>query len=130
LTVPATVQAQFTYTINSDSTNTVTVTGYSGGAGAVIIPTSINGLTVTRIGAGAFAGEQELIPNISLTNVVIPASVTGIGESAFAYCTRLAGITIPDNVTNIAAYTFWGDGSLTNVLVGNGMASIGFEAFE
>lgn len=52
LAAPAVVQAQYTYTTNSD--NTLTITGYSGPWGAVTIPTNIDGLRVTSIGSYAF----------------------------------------------------------------------------
>jgi len=41
------VQAQFDYTTNNGA---ITITGYTGPGGAVVIPGTINGLSVTRIG--------------------------------------------------------------------------------
>src|SRR5271157_1662360 len=86
LAAPAAVQAQFTYT-NTDgsiygySTNadgvSLTITGYTGPPWAVTIPTNLNGLTVTNIGANAFQNKS------SLTSVTIPGSVTNIGDYAF-----------------------------------------------
>ncbi|MBO4410147.1 MAG: leucine-rich repeat protein, partial [Spirochaetales bacterium] len=51
----------------------------------------------------------------SLTEVVIPGSVTAIGESAFKFCTKLAAITIPGSVTSIGAEAFYGCDSLATV---------------
>ena len=45
------VQAQFSYTSNN---GTITITGYNGAGGAVIIPNSLAGLPVTSIGEWAF----------------------------------------------------------------------------
>ena len=75
LTVPAAVQAQFNYTTNNGA---ITITGYTGPAGAVSIPSTINGLPVTSVGQQAFffAG---------VTSVSIPGSVTYIGGYAFEY---------------------------------------------
>ena len=54
----------------------VTITGYTGSATDIRIPDRINGAPVTSIGDGAFYGTP-------LTSVVIPNSVTSIGEEAF-----------------------------------------------
>ena len=77
LTLPAVVQAQFNYTTDN---GTITITGYTGPGGAIVIPDTINGLPVTSIGVGAFA-------STSLTSVTIPNSVTSIGLDAFSSCT-------------------------------------------
>jgi hypothetical protein len=49
--LPAVVQAQFTFTTNNSK---ITITGYTGSGGAVVIPSTMNGLPGTRIGYGAF----------------------------------------------------------------------------
>ena len=40
LALPTLVQAQFTYTTNNGA---ITITGYTGSGGAVVIPATING---------------------------------------------------------------------------------------
>ena len=62
--------------------------------------------------------------------VVIPASVTSIGDSAFYDCTGLTNVTIPDSVTSIGESVFEGCSSLTSVTIGNGVTSIGYYAFK
>ena len=79
--------------------------------------------SVTSIGDGAFSGCT------GLTSIVIPDSVTSIGSSAFAGCTGLASVTIPDSVTSIGNYAFYGCSGLTSVTIGKGVTSIGSEAF-
>jgi hypothetical protein len=59
----------------------------------------------------------------------IPATVTNIGDYAFAYCMNLARVTIPDNVLSIGDAAFADCGGLTNVTIGNGVTSIGDYAF-
>ena len=83
LTLPAVVQAQFTYTTNNGA---ITITKYTGSGGAVTIPNTTNGLPVTSIGDYAFARTT------SLTSVTIPGSVTHIGTRAFAVCFSLTAI--------------------------------------
>ncbi len=51
----------------------------------------------------------------SLSEVIIPDSVTAIEDIAFEYCTSLTSINIPRNVKSIGWYTFHGCSSLTDV---------------
>ena len=41
-----------------------------------------------------------------LTDLVIPACVTSIGDNAFAYCDNLSYVTVPEGVTGIGAAAF------------------------
>ena len=50
-----------------------------------------------------------------MTNIIIPNSVTSIGEEAFNGCRSLINITIPDNVTSIGNYAFSNCSSLANI---------------
>src|ERR1039457_664600 len=75
LALPATVQAQFTFTTNN---GTITITGYTGLGGVVTIPSTTNGWPVTSIGDYAF---QHSV----LSSVIIPDSVTSIGVGVFEY---------------------------------------------
>ncbi len=85
--LPNSVQAQLAYTANNGA---ITITGYSGD-GPLAIPAAINGLPVTGIATNAFYGSD------SLTSVTIPASVTNIGEGAFAACVFLTAIDVDTN---------------------------------
>ena len=65
----------------------------------------------------------------SLTDIVIPDSVTRIGDSAFWYCKSLCSLVIPDSVTNIGKYAFMGCSSLNSFVIPDGVSSIGNRAF-
>lgn len=77
--------------------------------------------TVTEIGSAAFRG------CISLARIFIPNSVTKINISTFEGCTTLKYITIPDSVTEISGGAFSHCTSLTHIDVGesnNGLKTI------
>ena len=80
--------------------------------------------SVTRIGENAFYW------NDGLTSVIIPNSVKHIGESAFLGCYRLASVTIPEGVTSISDGAFLNCGTLTNVVLPTSLTSIGRSAFN
>ena len=67
--------------------------------------------SVTNIGDYTFYGCT------GLTSVTIPASVTSIGGSAFYGCSGLVSVTIPSSVTSIASGAFSGCSSLENITI-------------
>ena len=67
--------------------------------------------------------------NTEITNLVIPESVTSIGDWAFVGCSSLTSVTIPNSVTSIGAGAFDGCKSLTSVTIPNSVTSIGGAAF-
>jgi hypothetical protein len=67
---------------------TITIIGYSGPGGAVIIPSIANGWPMTSIGDSAFESRSDV------TRVTIPDSVTNIGQTAFATCSSLSAISV------------------------------------
>lgn len=84
-----------------------TITKYTkptGFTGKVVIPSKIDGVPVTKIGARAFAG-ISLLRNSDITEVIIPDSVIEIGEGAFQF-RKLTSVTIPDLVIKIGDDAF------------------------
>lgn len=65
----------------------------------------------------------------SLRSLVIPNSVTSIGESAFSFCSSLKSIVLPDGITSIGDETFFGCSSLASLVIPDGVTSIGNGAF-
>lgn len=110
-----------TYKISYDKTY-AEVTGYTGTDNKVKIASKYEGLPVTIIGAGSFQ-------NKTITDIIIPDSVTSIENSAFSGCSALTDVTIPDFVTNIEESAFSGCSGLINITLGNSVDYIGNYAF-
>ena len=70
------------------------------------------------------------IKNEVAESITIPNSITIIGDYAFYGCGSLLNITIPDTVTNIGACTFYNCSNLETVKIGNGIKDIGHSAFN
>ena len=65
----------------------------------------------------------------SLSDIVIPSSVTSIGDNAFSYCDSLSDIVIPSSVTSIGDSAFSYCDSLSDIVIPSSVTSIGDRAF-
>jgi hypothetical protein len=80
--------------------------------------------SVTSIGNYAFSNRSKL------TSIEIPNSVTSIGERAFQSCRSLTSIKIPKSVTSIGDYAFGWCSGLTNIEIPESVTSLGSFAFS
>jgi hypothetical protein len=64
-----------------------------------------------------------------IKDLLIPSSVTSIGNSAFYGCSGLTSVTIPNSVTSIGICAFSECSGLTSVTIPNSVTSIGGSAF-
>ena len=62
--------------------------------------------------------------------MVIPESITSINDYAFYGCTNLTSITIPDSVASIGTEAFCGCTSLISMAIGNSVTLIDYGAFK
>ncbi|MBQ6264635.1 MAG: sigma-70 family RNA polymerase sigma factor [Clostridia bacterium] len=111
------------------SVNNGVLNQYNGIGGSVTVPSSLNGQSITAIGASAFESSDVTAVSISpgitkigqmafsdcndLSSVSLPATLTSIGDCAFDGCSSLKTITIPDSVTNIGDDAFDGCNNIT-----------------
>ena len=108
------------YEINSSGV----ITNYLGSSKVVMIPSRIQGVTVTGIGANCFASKK-------ITSVQIPATVKSIGAAAFKDCKNLVNVIFADQSVNveIGNSAFKGCSSLKKINLPV-TSSIGMSAFE
>ena len=96
--------------------------------GRVVIPSSVsykgNTYRVSEIKGEAFAGCSEL------TSVVIPNSVNRIGVGAFRDCSKLTTVDIPEGLAKLSKSVFKGCSSLTNIVLPMGVKTVGEFAFS
>ena len=66
---------------------------------------------------------------LSLSEIVIPNSVTSIGDLAFSFCSSLAEVVIPNSVTSIGDLAFSFCSSLAEVVIPNSVVCINGNPF-
>lgn len=106
----------FTYTTDDDGN--ATITGYTGCASALVIPSEIDGHTVVGIGNRAFENRGELY------SVVIPDTVTRIGYYAFAG-TSLQELDLPQKIESIGARILQGNTGVTEIIIPKSVREMG-----
>ena len=109
--LPTALWEPFTCVTNSDNA-TVTITGYTGPGGTVTIPDTLNGLPVTCIGTNAFTS-NAFYSSLQITNVLIPNTVTNLGDAAFQMCSNLAGVYFQGNTPSLGMNVFCSDAMAT-----------------
>ena len=96
-------------------------------------PKKLDGIYSIRIGTKIICEEafrwDKLIGCHFLKSLVIPDSVTNIGDYAFWGCKSLKSLVIPDGVTSIGDCAFYDCESLKSLVIPDSVTSIGKSAF-
>ena len=108
---------EWPYIINGGTAEIQTVDFVA--SGNLIIPSTLGGKPVTRIGEWAFNCCE------GLTSVTIPESVKGIGGWAFFGCSGLTSVTFKGNAPNIGSRAFEGVGDGCTAYVKRGSSGWG-----
>lgn len=99
------------YWVNSDGT--AYISSYEGESGEIVVPSSIDGHTVTEIASDAFYG-------LHITSVTLPNTITKIDSQAFHY-TSITQITLPESLQELGWRAFWGCNNLTTLNIPAGL---------
>ncbi len=91
--------------------------------GSITIPSTYQGVPVTRIKENAFAYCNKI------TSVTVPNSVTDIQRQAFFECTSLKKVTLSNKMTKIYPGTFYNCSRLETITLPNNIKEIYTEGF-
>ena len=83
-----------------DEDRNAIIIGQKNASGALVLPATVDGIAVTKIGENAFKD------NTAITSVTINGSVTEIGDGAFDGCSSLTTAVLPNTVEIIGARGF------------------------
>jgi hypothetical protein len=122
LPVHALESDNFTYAVSGG--DTLTITGYAGSGGALVIPSMLDGRPVVGIGAAAFLNRS------SLTSVIIPSGVTVIGPAAFSGCSGLRSVLFYGHAPVMGTSVFAGCAGGFTVYADSGKANFTFPKWE
>ena len=94
--------------VYEEANEEITITGYTGAGGEVMIPAKIDDKPVTKIAEGAF--QVSLVPAaVNITKITIPNSVTTIERGVFFGCSNLQEVVFPENVSISSAASMFRD---------------------
>ena len=102
--------ARFLYKVSDGQ---AIITGYTGSASHLVIPSSIDGYAVYGIDEGAFSSS-------TIKSITLSSGICKIDWFAFRDCTRLESITIPASVTSIGYLAFPENSSVLTIYCHSG----------
>ena len=91
-------------------------------SGDIVIPESIsydgNNYVVIRVTNGAFQ-------NTDITSIILPNSITSLGNNCFEKCNNLISVKLPDNITSLGDNTFSSCSKLSSIKLPDTLTSLG-----
>lgn len=87
----------------------------------LVIPDTVDGIAVTSIGVGSFAG------NMTIESIVLPTEVTVIPDYCFFYCRNLKDVHANGIITSIGNYAM--HSTAIDTVDFSGVTSVGLSAF-
>ena len=91
--------------------------------------------TSSQVTSFVFGDSVQVIPAFlckymnQLDSIVIPPTVTSIGQSAFMYCTKLKSFTFPQGIKTVATSVLEGCTALEEVFIPSSVTTINQDAF-
>ena len=116
------IEQKFVSDHGEETLQSVLIKGYIGEDDFILIPDTLEEIPVVKIDNEAFKG-------LDLTGVQLPAHLEEIGTEAFALCTSLRSVSIPETVRVIGEYAFYCDRDLSEAVISEGVQHIGKYAF-
>lgn len=119
---------EFEYSVAGKSE--ATITKYKGSNTEIVIPSEIDGYTVTAVGEKDYYYESFIPAKVNVKKVILPETLKQINDNAFRDLSTLEEINIPDSVTHIGTCAFSGCENLKSVHLPAGLKSLGEYAFS
>lgn len=120
----------YTYSVaNSEATITAASGVTYSTSSPIVIPSTLGGYSVTKIGNGS----SKVFSSLYNKSVTIPDTVKEIANYAFQSCYYSGDLVIPDSVERIGNYAFSSNNGLGNVTLGTSQSHlnyIGASAFQ
>lgn len=108
-----TVSLKYEKTTDENGSEVYAVTGMTADCGYIKIPSTYNGLPVTKIADEAFL---NVLP---LKHVIIPESIVSVGNAAFRFCFNLISVTILGDGLSLGSEAFWDCRNLKDITFGS-----------
>jgi len=100
----------------------ITITGYVGPTGPVVIPSTLNGFPVIAVASNAFLNSR------GLTGITLPNTITNLGSLAFAGCTGLTSFAVPPG--SVGSGVLSNCTALTKIVLHTNLAIVGDSEFS